>query len=118
MLSYAGQTSVVQVLPPLHFADSCLAHKSARRMNRHAAWLAEQFHACFRRHPVSFAHIAVTAGSNQVFPRTHSASRARNHVLEFQFAAQTPLSPQYWQVCPSRMRMFFLDSVWIRDGKR
>ena len=28
-LSYAGPTSVVQILPPLLFADSCLAHESA-----------------------------------------------------------------------------------------
>jgi len=92
VLSYAGRISVVQILPPLLFADSCLAHESARRMNRHAAWLTEQFHSSFHRRPVSFAHIAVTAGSNQVFPRTQSASSARNHVLEFQFAAQEPLA--------------------------
>lgn len=68
VLSYAGRMSVVQILPPLLFADSCLAHESARRMDRHAAWSAEQFHACFRRRPICLSRIAVTARGNQVLP--------------------------------------------------
>ena len=70
VLSYAGRISVVQILPPFLFADSCLTHESARRMDRHAAWLAEQFHACFRRRPVCLSRIAVTARGNQVLPGT------------------------------------------------
>src|SRR6201995_1562810 len=48
-LSYTGPTSVVQILPPFLFADSRLAHESARGKNRHPAGLAEQLHASFRR---------------------------------------------------------------------
>src|SRR5579863_5220073 len=51
-LSYAGWTSVVQILPPLHFIDSRLPHESAGGENRHTARLAKQFHACFRRCPI------------------------------------------------------------------
>src|ERR1700758_1401505 len=69
-LSYAGTTSVVQIFPPLFFADPRLAHESARSMNRHAPWLTEQFHTCLRRRPVSFARIAVAARCDQVLPCT------------------------------------------------
>jgi len=63
-LSYAGTKSVVQILPPFLLGDSRLAHKATSSMNRHAAWLAEQFHTCFRRRPAPFARIAVTARGN------------------------------------------------------
>ena len=69
-LSYAGPTSVVQILPPLLFADSRLAHESTRGVNRHAARLTEQFHSSLCRRPVSFARIAVTACGDQVLPGT------------------------------------------------
>ena len=91
-LSCAGQTSVVQILPPLLLAYSRLAHQCARSMNRHAVWLTEQLHAGFRRRPVRLSCIAVTASSDQVLPCAQSASCARNHVLQLQFAAQELLA--------------------------
>jgi len=91
-LSYAGPSSVVQILLPLLFAASCLAHESARSVDRHTAREAEQLNPCLRRRPVPFANIAVTARSNQVLPRIQSTSRARNHVLQFQFAAHELLA--------------------------
>ena len=91
-LSYAGPTSVVQILPPLLLADSCLAHECARSMNRHPARLTEQFHASFRRCPICFAPVAVATRSYQVLPRALSASSAWNHMLQFQFAAQKLLA--------------------------
>src|ERR1700751_1042911 len=75
VLSYAGPTSVVQILPPLLFTDPRLAHESARCVNRHAARLAKHLHPRLRRRPVPFVRIALTARCNQVFPRTQSASR-------------------------------------------
>lgn len=60
-LSYAGPTSVVQILPPLLLADSRLPHQTSRSMDRHAAWLAEQLHSGFRWCPISLPCIAVTA---------------------------------------------------------
>jgi hypothetical protein len=87
-LSYAGPNSVVQILPPLLLADSRLAHESSRGVNRYAARLTEQFHACFRRRPICLAPVAVATRGNQVLPRALSASSARNYMLQFQFAAQ------------------------------
>jgi len=91
-LSYAGQTSVVQILPPLLLADSRLAHESTRGVNRHAAWLTEQLHACFRRGPICLAPVAVATRGNQVLPLALSASSARNYMLQFQVGAQELLA--------------------------
>src|SRR5580658_3664221 len=91
-LSYAGRLLVVQILPPLLFADSGLAHKTARGMNCHAAGQAQQLHACFGRRPVGLSPVAVTARSDQVLPRAQSSLSARNHVLQFQFAAKELLA--------------------------
>jgi hypothetical protein len=63
-LSYAGPNSVVQILPPLLLADSRLAHESTRGVNRHAARLTVQLHACFRRCPICLAPVAVATRSN------------------------------------------------------
>ena len=91
-LSYAGPNSVVQILPPLLLVDSRLAHESARGVNRHAARLTEQLHACFRRSPICLAPVAVATRGYQVLPRAQSASSARNYMLQFQFAAQELLA--------------------------
>src|SRR5215469_15599513 len=80
-LSYTGPTSVVQILPPLFLADSCLAHKCARGQNRHPARVAKQLHSSFRRCPICLPCVAIAASGNQVLPGTQSASSPRNHVL-------------------------------------
>jgi hypothetical protein len=61
-------------------------------MNRHAARLTEQLHACFRRCTICLAHVAGMTRGNQVLPRALSASSARNYMLELQFAAQELLA--------------------------
>ena len=63
-LSYAGLTSVVQILPPLLLAHSRLAHQSTGSMNGYAARLTKQLHTRFRRRTVRLPRIAVTARSD------------------------------------------------------
>src|SRR6202043_503603 len=91
-LSYAGPTSVVQILPPLLLADSCLAHECARGGNRYSTWLVKQLHACFRRCPICLARVAVAPRGNQGLPRALSASSTGNYMFQFQFAAQELLA--------------------------
>ena len=116
-LSYAGSSSVVQILPPLHFVNSRLPHECARGKDRHSAGLTKQFHSSLYWRSISLSRIARTARSNKV-SQLLSPPRARGITCSSSSSPLSNFAPQYWHVCPSRMRIFFLDRVWIRMGNR
>lgn len=87
-LSYAGSSSVVQILPPLHFVNSRLPHECARGKDRHSAGLTKQFHSSLYWRSISLSRIARTARSNKVLPVAQPTPSAWNYVLELEFAAQ------------------------------
>ena len=79
-------TSVEQILPPLIVRAAHQPHDMAAGMEIEGARFAHQLHSRFRRRLVALVAIAEMAAGDEIFPRGCASARARDHVVQRQFA--------------------------------